>query len=94
MATVIIRHKVEDYAKWKAVYDEVLPFRQSSGIKGARLLRSADNPNEIVVVDEFDDMDKARQFAQSEDLKQAMQKAGVSDHPDIYFLDEVESTPA
>ena len=58
------------------------------------MLRSADNPNEIVVVDEFDDMDKARQFAQSEDLKQAMQKAGVSDHPDIYFLDEVESTPA
>ena len=94
MATVIIRHKVEDFAKWKTVYDEVLPFRKSSGIKGARLLRSADNPNEIVVVNEFEDMDKARQFAGSEEIKQAMQKAGVSDQPDIYFLDEVESTPA
>ncbi len=93
MATLMIRHKVEDYAKWKAVYDDVVSLRKDSGNKGARLLRSADNPNEIVLLNEFADMDKARQFAQSEDLKQAMQKAGVSDHPDMYFLDEVESTP-
>ncbi len=93
MATLIIRHKVEDFAKWKAVYDDVVSLRKESGNTGARLLRSADNPNEIVVVNEFPDIDKARQFSQSEDLKQAMQKAGVSDHPDMYFLDEVESTP-
>ncbi len=94
MATLIVRHKVEDFAKWKAGYDDFLSFRTASGIKGARVLRNADNPNEIVVVNEFGDMGKARQFAGSEELKQAMQKAGVSDHPDIYFLDEVESTPA
>jgi hypothetical protein len=30
--------------------------------------------------------DKAKAFAASDDLRQAMQKAGVSDKPDIYFL--------
>ena len=93
MTTLLIRHKVEDFAKWKAVYDDVVSLRKESGNTGARLLRGADNPNEIILLNEFPDIGKARQFAQSEDLKQAMQKAGVSDHPDMYFLDEVESTP-
>jgi hypothetical protein len=43
---------------------------------------------------EWDDLGKARSFAQSEDLVKIMQKAGVSDKPDIYFLDEIERTSA
>ena len=39
---------------------------------------------------EWDDLEKARQFVQSEDLRQAMESAGVSDQPDIYFLDKIE----
>jgi len=53
------------------------------------VLRNADSPNEVIVLHEYDDMAKARQFAQSEELKQIMQRAGVTDHPDIYFLEEV-----
>ena len=91
MATLVVRHKVEDFAKWKSVYDDVQVMARNSGVKHARVLRSADNPNEVIVVEEFDEMGKARQFAQSEDLKQAMQRAGVSDQPDFYFVDEVDA---
>jgi hypothetical protein len=42
---------------------------------------------------EWDDLDKARTFAQSEDLRQIMQRAGVADRPDLYFLEEVEQVP-
>jgi hypothetical protein len=35
-------------------------------------------------------MEKARQFVQSKDLREAMQRAGVSEQPDMYFLDDVE----
>jgi hypothetical protein len=31
-----------------------------------------------------------RQFAQSEDLLQVMQRAGVFDQPDVFFLEEIE----
>jgi hypothetical protein len=34
-----------------------------------------------------EDPDKAKAFAASDDLRQAMQKAGVSDKPDVYFLE-------
>jgi predicted AAA+ superfamily ATPase len=58
------------------------------------LFRNADNPNELIILFEWDDLGKARSFAQSEDLVKIMQKAGVSDKPDIYFLDEIERTSA
>jgi len=35
---------------------------------------------------EADDIQKAQEFANSSDLREAMQKAGVIDKPDIYFL--------
>jgi quinol monooxygenase YgiN len=91
---MLVRHKVADYAKWKPVYDEHAATRKASGAKWAHLFRNADNPNEIVLLFEWDDLIKARKFAQSEDLIKTMQKAGVIDKPDIYFLDKLEQTPA
>ena len=94
MPYMLVRHKVLDYAKWKPVYDEHAATRKASGSKGAHLFCNADNPNEIVLLFEWDDLIKARKFAQSEDLIKTMQKAGVIDKPDIYFLDKLEQTPA
>jgi len=67
--------------------------RKTSGSKGGRLFRNADNPNEILVFFEWDNLEKAKKFAQSEDLKKTMQRAGVIDKPDVYFLEEIESVP-
>ena len=46
MTFVLVRHKVQDFAKWKPVYDEHQATRKASGSKRARLFRSADNPND------------------------------------------------
>ncbi len=94
MPYLLVRHKVEDYAKWKPVYDQHATTRKASGGQGAQLFRNATDPNELVILFEWDDLERARQFAQSEDLRQAMQRAGVADQPDIYFLEEVEHVPA
>jgi len=94
MTYLLVRHKNKDYAKWKTVFDEHSATRKASGSKGGRLFRNADNPNEIVVIFEWDNLEKARRFAQSEDLKKTMQQAGVIDKPDVYFLEEIERVPA
>jgi hypothetical protein len=39
---------------------------------------------------EWDDLTRAKQFAESANLREAMGRAGVADQPDIYFCDEVE----
>jgi heme-degrading monooxygenase HmoA len=90
MPYLLIRAAVEDYAKWKPVFDEGSAARKASGSKGGHLFRNADNPNEIVILFEWDDLEKARHFTQSDYLRQAMQRAGITGRPDLYLLDEVE----
>ena len=51
-----------------------------------RLLRNIDDPNEVILLFEAEDIEKAREFANSSDLRETMQKVGVIDKPDIYFL--------
>ena len=93
MATVLIRHQVSDYAKWKTVYDEAKSMAKSKGVKRQRLLKNSANPNELVVLSEFDDMGHAREFAGSAELKQAMQRAGVAGEPVVFFLEQAENVP-
>jgi heme-degrading monooxygenase HmoA len=87
---VLVRHKVRDFGKWKPLFDEHGATRRAAGSKGGYVLRSAEDPQEIVVLLEWDTVQKARQFTQSEDLKAAMERAGVADRPDIFLLDEVD----
>ena len=78
--------KVEDYKKWKSLFDKHAATRTAGGSKGGHVFRSPDDPNEVVVLLEWDTLQKARRFSQSEDLRERMQEAGVIGQPDIYFL--------
>jgi hypothetical protein len=48
----------------------------------------------ITVLHGWDNIENARMFAQSEDLRNKMQKSGVIGKPDFHFLDEVEHVHA
>jgi hypothetical protein len=83
---VLVRHKVTDFGEWKPVYDDHLPMRVAAGLTEKALLWGADDPDEVVVLFEAEDLDRARAFVASADLKETMQKAGVVGAPDISFL--------
>ena len=53
-------------------------------------MRDSDDPNELLILVEWDSLENARRFANAGDLREAMQRAGVADQPDVYFLEEVE----
>jgi hypothetical protein len=82
----MIRHKVADFAKWKPVYDSHAPARANAGLKEEHLFRNIDNPSEVVLLFSAEDLNKAKAFVSSSDLRETMQKAGVIDKPDIWFL--------
>lgn len=89
MAQLIVRHKVKDYGKWKPFFDEHGTQRKAAGSKGGRIFRSEKDPNEVVILFEWEDLGKARKFAESEDLRQRMERAGIVGKPDLYFLEEI-----
>jgi len=62
MPYTLVRLTVQDYAKWRPVFDEAATLRKAYGSKGVRVYRGVDKPNEIVVVAEYEDLAKARQL--------------------------------
>lgn len=82
----LIRHKVKDFKIWKPGYDDHQSKRAEAGLTEKLLLRNADDPNEVVLLFEARDLDAARAFAESADLRKKMQEVGVADTPDLYFL--------
>lgn len=83
---MLVRHKVRDFSEWKRGYDAHAPKRLEAGLTDRHVLRGADDPNEVIVLFEARNLDGAKAFAESADLRETMQKAGVVDRPDIYFL--------
>ncbi len=90
---ILIRHRVANVRKWKSVFDADGPIRKSHGCKGAHLLRRVDDARELVIILRWNSPAKARQFAEADGLRQLMAKAGVSDLPDVYLLEEFDTTP-
>ena len=86
MRFVLIRHKVRDFNAWKTGYDAHQPKRTEAGLTEKYLLRSADDTNEVVMLFEAADLNRAKAFATSAELREKMQEVGVIDKPDIYFL--------
>lgn len=86
MTYLTVEHKVKDYRTWKDVFDEFEDTRRSGGEKTYRVTHTENDPNNLVIFFEWETPDKARNFFKSDDLKDAMQRAGVVDKPKINFL--------
>src|ERR1700688_5061937 len=53
-----IHHKVKDYALWRKGYDEHEKSRLSAGITNGKVFRSAEDPNDILILQDVADVAK------------------------------------
>jgi hypothetical protein len=86
MNYLLVHHRVQNFDRWKPHYDAHLPARQQAGVNEVRLLRGADDPNDVTLLFEASDLAKAQAFVASEDLRDVMTKAGVIGAPELTFL--------
>ena len=88
MVYVMIKHKVADYDKWKAIFDSDTDARKAAGQISERVFRNQADPSETVLLFEWESAEKVKEFMESDHLKQKMADAGVTSPPDVVFLDE------
>lgn len=88
MSYMLVQHEVEDFARWKAVFDSKVDLRQANGEVSAQIFHDAQDSNKLTLLFEWDSLEHARQYAQNPALKAAMQEAGVMGPPTIHFLNE------
>ena len=88
MATMIIRHKVVDYARWKRGYDDADWLRKEHGITYASIHHEESDPKDIIAVHQFKDMKGAKGFANA--VPKLMKEIGVIGKPEIWFSEDDE----
>lgn len=88
MATLIVHHKVQDYAAWRKVFDDHDKTRKEYGSTRFQVFQSASDPNDITAIMDWPSVDAAKAFATSDSLKEAMKNAGVTSQPEVMYLVE------
>jgi heme-degrading monooxygenase HmoA len=73
MAYVLIEHRVGDFEIFKKVYLDDAERRERLGCTGGQVFRVADDPNNVIVMLEWETVEGARDFAGSLELEQAME---------------------
>lgn len=91
MVHVLVRHKVADFNRWKQAFDSHLASRKQAGETAFRVFHSVDDPREVVVFLDWDSIEGARKFMKSDDLRKAMQQAGVEGAPEVQYIEDVRS---
>jgi hypothetical protein len=89
-AALIVKHRVADFDTWKKVFDAMTPVRRQYGWLGHTVLRDAQDPNVVTIVNRVKDLDGAKRYGGSQEIKNAMKEGGVQGPPEISFLDQVD----
>jgi len=90
MHYVLIIHEVEDYAAWKAVFDDAVQIRKEAGEISYQLLKFESDANSIVHFSRWSSLESAKIFFESERLIEIRKQAGVK-APRFVYLDEIEN---
>jgi len=83
---------VKDFASWKAAHDieDGAAIRKAAGMKAYQIFQCQDEPNKVVHLSQWDSMDAARKFLQSDELKKANEQSGVTGMESVHFIEEVD----
>lgn len=86
---VLIIHEVEDYLKWKSVFDAAQSIRREAGETDYQLLRQDNNEQKIVHFSRWRSLHAARSFFESDELVRIRHEAGVM-APEFLYLEQIE----
>jgi heme-degrading monooxygenase HmoA len=89
MATMIVRFEVEDFDRWKTVFDKMGEARREHGIVDATVHRNVSDPDTIVTILRAKTLRDAQAWGNSDTLREAMTKAGAVGVIEIEYLEDI-----
>ena len=87
-AYTIVSHPVKDFDTWKTIFDQFEPIRKEAGELSAVVLRHADDPNMVTIINTWDSIEAPQAFLNREELKAGMAEAGVTAPSTMIFANE------
>ncbi len=90
MPYVLIHHRVADYERFRAVFDDDAERRKRLGSQGGRLLRSIAGPNDFFALFEWDDVENARKFVDAYETQEAFEWVLPVEEIRTFVLEDVD----
>jgi quinol monooxygenase YgiN len=90
MVTLGVHHRVRDFATWKQVFDDHEDVRRGHGEIEHRIYQLIDDPNRVVVHNDFPSEEAALAFRGDPSLPEAMERGGVEGEPGIGLVERAE----
>jgi hypothetical protein len=87
---LIVKHQVQDFSIWKPAFDAHKSEQLKHGLHLIGLLQNTDNKNDLTIHFDVKDLELAKQFMHSAELRDVMQKAGVMGKPETLFLQDAK----
>jgi quinol monooxygenase YgiN len=94
MPHVLVHQRITEFDRWKEVFDRLGAARAAASCRATTVFRNREDPHEVVVLFDFDDLAHARQHIGSAELRRAWREAGVTDAETRSVLDVVEADDA
>ncbi len=87
---IMVRHKVKDWDAWKKAFDSHKQMRMDAGLTDRVIGYSVGDNHQVTLVFAAADLDKAKAFMNSQELKDKMKEAGVEGAPDRFIYKVVQ----
>jgi len=85
---LLVRNRVEDFDRWKRVFDANLDPPRAAGLTLDRMWRSVDDPQEVFFSFRIEDRERAEAFMQAPASAATGVEAGVIEGQ-VWFLESV-----
>lgn len=89
MAYTLTRMTVDDFPHWRRAFEENADAREEAGSRGGHLFRSEDDHAEVVVFLAWDDLGDAREYLESDAVREEREAGGVAGEPEVFYLEEL-----
>ncbi|HEX9257956.1 MAG TPA: hypothetical protein VF855_00365 [Acidimicrobiales bacterium] len=88
-AAVLVRSRVADFDQWRQAFEANEEVRRGAGILGHAVLRDESDGNDVTIYMALSDLERAKAFAASDEVRQLMQEAGVVSVPEFTYMTPV-----
>lgn len=89
MLNMLVRNRVEDYSRWKGIFDSQDSAAREAGLYLTDLWRDVEDPNNVFFVFRVTDLEKSRAFTADPKSAEVGSAAGVIDG-EIHYLEREE----
>jgi hypothetical protein len=83
---LLVHHKVANFETWHSVFASHAKAQQEAGLRLLHLLRVTADPNDVLMLFEVNDPEKAEAFTGSSKAGESAKISGVIGTPEVLFL--------